>query len=133
MLGDSEYLVIEACEYRRSFLNFKPTYTIVTNIDEDHLDYYRDLADIHSAFQSFVEVLPEHGALITHNDTSLSTVAKKYNADEIPKDTIELSVLGEHNKKNAQLALMLAHVLGLDETLARSGLQSFSGTSRETS
>lgn len=130
MLGDSEYLVIEACEYRRSFLNFKPTYTIVTNIDEDHLDYYRDLADIHSAFQSFVEVLPEHGALITHNDTSLSTVAKKYNADEIPKDTIELSVLGEHNKKNAQLALMLAHVLGLDETLARSGLQSFSGTWR---
>ena len=37
--GDSDYLVIEACEYKRSFLNFHPKYILVTNIDEDHLDY----------------------------------------------------------------------------------------------
>ena len=41
ILGDSEYLVVEACEYRRSFLNLHPTHTVVTNIDEDHLDYYK--------------------------------------------------------------------------------------------
>lgn len=128
--GDSEYLVVEACEYRRSFLNLHPTHIIVTNIDEDHLDYYKDLADIKSAFQEFVDKLPAQGSLITHADIDLTTLAKKVNADVINKSTIELSVLGEHNKSNAQLALALATYLGLIEKDARKGLQSFSGTWR---
>ncbi len=130
ILGDSEYLVVEACEYRRSFLNLNPTHIIVTNIDEDHLDYYKDLADIHSAFQSFAEKLPSNGSLITHANVSLVTSAKKYNADDIDKNSIELQVLGDHNKKNAQLALKLASALSLDDSQARQGLQAFSGTWR---
>lgn len=128
--GDSEYLVVEACEYKRSFLNLHPTHILVTNIDEDHLDYYKDLADIQSAFQSFADLLPESGSLITHNDVSLITKAIKVNADTYDRDTISLSVLGEHNKSNAQLALALSNVLGLDETLARKGLELFTGTWR---
>ncbi len=46
--------MIEACEYKRSFLNYKPYITVITNIDLDHLDYYRDLEDYISAFQSIV-------------------------------------------------------------------------------
>lgn len=128
--GTSEYLVVEACEYKRSFLNLSPTHIVVTNIDEDHLDYYKDLKDIESAFQSFVEKLPENGTLITHADVDLETKAKKINADGIDKEKISLSVLGEHNKSNAQLALALAPLLGLDDTKAREGLQSFTGTWR---
>lgn len=128
--GDSEYLVVEACEYKRSFLNLHPDYALVTNIDADHLDYYKDLNDIKSAFQSFADKLPSAGSLITHADVSFDTVAQKVDADLISKDSIELSVLGDHNKSNAQLALALAQVLGLDEDDARQGLLSFKGTWR---
>lgn len=128
--GDSEYLVVEACEYKRSFLNLHPTHIVVTNIDEDHLDYYKDLADIKSAFQEFADKLSPNGFLITHNDVSLNTSAKKVDADIINEKEIELSVLGKHNKRNAQLALSLALSLGLSEVDARKSLLSFTGTWR---
>lgn len=128
--GDSDYLIVEACEYKRSFLNLHPKHILVTNIDEDHLDYYKDLADIQSAFQSFADKLTTDGYLITHNDVSLTTVATKINADSINEHEIELNVLGEHNKKNAQLVLALAQALGLDNEQSRKGLQSFAGTWR---
>jgi len=48
----SDYFVIEACEYKRSFLKYFPYITVVTNIELDHLDYYRDMDDYLSAFQS---------------------------------------------------------------------------------
>lgn len=128
--GDSEYLIVEACEYRRSFLNLHPTHIIVTNIDADHLDYYKDLADIKSAFQEFTDKLPENGSLITHADVELITSAKKINADYIDASNIELTVLGEHNKKNAQLALALSDSLGFDQAEARKGLLAFRGTWR---
>lgn len=128
--GDSEYLLVEACEYKRSFLNLNPTHVIVTNIDEDHLDYYKDLADIQRAFQSFADKIPPKGTLVTHRDITLATQGKKIEADTIDKDGINLSVLGAHNKRNAQLALALGRELGLDEELARAGLKAFTGTWR---
>lgn len=50
----SNWFAIEACEYKRHFLEYTPTIAIITNIDVDHLDYYRDEADYLSAFVSFV-------------------------------------------------------------------------------
>lgn len=128
--GDSEYLIVEACEYKRSFLNLHPSHIIVTNIDADHLDYYKDLDDIKSAFQEFVDKLPKDGTLVTHGDVSLLTFAKKINADTIDKNTIALSVLGGHNKSNAQLALAHSDTLGFPQEDARNGLLSFRGTWR---
>lgn len=128
--GDSNYLVVEACEYKRSFLNLHPTHALVTNIDEDHLDYYKDIHDIESAFQEFVDKLPANGSLITHENVTLATQARKINADTYDTEKIELSVLGKHNKLNAQLALALAEVLGLDSAKAREGLKAFTGTWR---
>ncbi len=52
--SNSEYFVIEACEYKRSFLKYKPTVWIITNIEIDHLDYYKDLDDYLSAFKDFL-------------------------------------------------------------------------------
>lgn len=128
--GDSEYLIVEACEYKRSFLNLNPAHIVVTNIDADHLDYYKDLDDIKSAFQEFVDKLPEYGSLVTHGDVNLITNAKKINADYINASTIELSVLGDHNKSNAQLALALSDSLLFDASDARKGLHAFRGTWR---
>ena len=63
-VGNSGIFVTEACEYTNSFLNFLPKISIILNIDEDHLDFFKDLADIRHSFRKFAELLPEDGTLI---------------------------------------------------------------------
>ncbi len=62
--GKSEYLLIEACEYKHSFLNFKTDIGVILNIDRDHLDYYKDLSDIKMAFSKYAENISSDGYLI---------------------------------------------------------------------
>lgn len=64
-------MVAEACEYRRSFLNYQPYIAIVNNIDFDHPDYFKGIDDVFDAFQTFVDKVPEDGALITWGDQEL--------------------------------------------------------------
>ena len=59
--GSSDLFVTEACEYRRNFMNLSPNAIVLLNIDEDHLDYYRDIDDIESAFGAFLKKLPKNG------------------------------------------------------------------------
>jgi UDP-N-acetylmuramate--alanine ligase len=66
--GNGEFLVAEACEYDRSFLNLSPEIAVVNNIDADHLDYYRDLQDISGAFLEFARLLPADGLLVVNNE-----------------------------------------------------------------
>lgn len=63
-VGSKEFFVAEACEFNRSFLNMPPTLALITNIEADHLDCYRDLDDIEAAFAQFVSKLPEQGMCI---------------------------------------------------------------------
>lgn len=67
-VGGKEYFVTEACEYTNSFLSFFPTVGLILNIEEDHMDFFRDLADIRSSFRKFAELLPEDGCLIINAD-----------------------------------------------------------------
>lgn len=134
--GDSEYMIIEACEYRRSFLNYSPTYILVTNIEEDHLDYYKDINDINSAFIGFANRLRDGGNIVIHNDEAKVfqnniEQNKIIMADSmIDSESIRLKVIGDHNKKNAQLVLALGITLGLDDSKLRAGLENFLGTWR---
>ena len=63
-MGNSEYFLTESCEYCRSFLEFSPTVGIILNVEEDHLDYYKDIEDIKSAFSDFVRLIPKDGILV---------------------------------------------------------------------
>ena len=63
-LGNSQYLVAEADEFDRSFLRLTPVVAVITNIDRDHLDTYRDMADIQDAFVTFASRVPFFGRLI---------------------------------------------------------------------
>jgi UDP-N-acetylmuramate--alanine ligase len=63
-LGRGSSMVVEACEYRRSFLALRPRIAVVTNVEEDHLDYYRDLDDIFGAFREFLAQVPAEGAVV---------------------------------------------------------------------
>ena len=70
-LGSSEYFVTEACEYTNSFLNFSPKIGIILNIEEDHLDFFKDINDIRNSFHEFAKLLPsanDGGALIINGD-----------------------------------------------------------------
>ena len=61
--GD-DFLIAETCEYRRHFLNFHPNIILVTSIEPDHLDYFKDYEDILNAFLEYSEKLPANGVLI---------------------------------------------------------------------
>lgn len=62
--GGSDAFVVEACEYRRHFLSIQPTVLLVTSIEADHLDYFRDADDVFAAFVEMTARLPPHGCLV---------------------------------------------------------------------
>ena len=113
-MGKSEYLVVEADEYMRHFLNFHPYIAVITNIDADHLDYYKDLADIQDAFKQ----------LRAQSETVVEDYSKYFN--QVPV----LLVPGEHNRQNAAAALAVADFLKIDLENAKKSLQNFNGTWR---
>ena len=67
-VGNSENFIIEACEYVESFLKFSPKSEIILDIDNDHLDYYKNLENVKKAFIKYVKLLPEDGHLIINAD-----------------------------------------------------------------
>ena len=67
-VGNSENFIIEACEYVESFLKFSPKSEIILNIDNDHLDYYKNFENIKKAFIKYVKLLPDDGHLIINAD-----------------------------------------------------------------
>lgn len=62
--GQGDVVVAEACEYNRSFLDFEPTIAVILNVEEEHLDSYRDLNDILDSFKLFCRKVPDNGVLI---------------------------------------------------------------------
>lgn len=67
-VGHSQIFVAEACEYNRSFLHLSPTVAVVLNIDEDHLDCYRDIDEIEKTFGQFLALLPADGTAIGNGE-----------------------------------------------------------------
>src|SRR5690242_8018672 len=70
-LGKSHYLVAEADESDRSFLKLSPILAVVTNIDREHMDCYRDMEDVERAFIDFVDRVPFYGMVVVCNDDPL--------------------------------------------------------------
>ena len=77
-IGNSGYFVAEACEYTNSFLHMFPGIGIILNIEEDHLDFFKDLSDIRRSFRRFAELIPAEGTLIINAEID--------NWEEIAKD-----------------------------------------------
>jgi UDP-N-acetylmuramate--alanine ligase len=154
------YLVAEACEYRRSFLNYSPFVAIVNNIDFDHPDYFKGIDDVFDAFQTFVNKVPEDGALITWGDQELCrklvTKAKvlyfglndtndiyatdvsehrgmlTFTAWERGEQLgrIELRAIGEHNVLNVLAAIALSRLLKIPFDTVQSSFAEFGGVYR---
>lgn len=134
--GGSQYFVVEACEYRRSFLNINPDILVITNIDADHLDYYKDMDDIKSAFRELALKVPKDGFVICNpTDPHIIDVVAGIDATVIDyerffDENMILNLPGIHNKKNASCAIAVAKCIDIDQARAVEVLQGFAGVSR---
>jgi len=153
--GRSPWLVVEACEYDRSFLHLAPEVAIVTNIEADHLDYYRDIVEIRDAFRAFARQVT--GLLVVHEElhdelgraggvrAEVKTFGASPDADVriLPgprRDgrtsflangaAYDLGLPGFHNQLNAAAVLAVAEEIGLDAAAVREAIGAFSGASR---
>ena len=77
-VGNSEYFILEACEYVESFLKFYPKTEIILNIDNDHLDYFKNIDNIKEAFIKYVKLLPDDGLLVLNTDNKYTEDLYKY-------------------------------------------------------
>lgn len=66
-VGGRDYFVTEACEYTNSFLSLFPDIALILNVEEDHLDFFKDLDDIRASFRKFADLVPEKGTLIINS------------------------------------------------------------------
>jgi len=67
-VGSSDVFITEACEYTNSFFEFFPKYNIILNIEEDHMDFFKDLADIRNSFRRFAPLVPDDGTLVINGE-----------------------------------------------------------------
>lgn len=156
-LGKGEWLILEACEYCRNFLNYHPDAIILNNIEADHLDYYKDDNDYISAFNEFILTLPHNGLLIANNeDQNTSALVEKIkkeredikivtfggrNGDFHVKDgkiihqgkpigKIKMRIPGKHNVLNALAAIALSTSIGIDSKESLDAINAFNGAAR---
>lgn len=67
-VGQSDVFITEACEYTNSFLNFKPKYSIITSVEAEHLDFFKDINDIRHSFHLFAKNTSNNGAVIINGE-----------------------------------------------------------------
>lgn len=135
--GTSDLFVVESCEYKKSFLEINPWIAVVTNIDNDHLDYYGTIENLVAAFRMFVEKVPEDGFIIIDTklpyikDILISVRGRVVDVSSLPFD-FSLLVPGEHMRKNARLAAAVAEKISVQKEDAKKYLETFSGTWRRS-
>ncbi len=140
---------IEACEYRRSLLRYAPDIAVITNIDLDHLDYYADLPDYLSAFESFLKNTRKAAVLSADCENS-RTVAASESAKHLdvyfvdkdgfvgpdgvkkPFPKMELAVPGEHLAQDARLAYVALLLSGVPEADIAPTLEKYRGSWRRS-
>ena len=100
-IGSSDLMVVESCEFQRSFLKFPPTIGIILNIEEDHLDYYKDLSDIKNAFETYISEIKDDGFVIGCADDE--NVMDVLSRDKVHKKITFGLNSGDYQAKNITL------------------------------
>lgn len=134
--GMSKYAVVEACEYRRDFLHLEPDVLVITNIELEHVDYYKDLAEVQAAFAELARKVPADGCIIADTaDPAVKpvldgVVATIIDYRECLNLTQPLRQPGMHIRLDAAAATAAAQVIGITKAEAETALQHFAGTWR---
>jgi UDP-N-acetylmuramate--alanine ligase len=138
-VGKSKYLVIEADEYKESFLNYWPKIIVLLNIEYDHPDYFKNLRHYILAYKKFVSHLPKEGVLVANKDdknTFLTFKKRKkviwYSLKEKESEKLRkiLKIPGEFNVSNALAALKVARILKIPDKISFKTLSQYKGSWR---
>jgi UDP-N-acetylmuramate--alanine ligase len=133
-----KYFVVEACEYERQMLDFRPKIAVILNLEEEHLDTYPGgMPEIKKAFKKFIKLIPKNGLLVLNQDDrnimslmkSAQCKIKRFTAKKIWPG-LNLRVLGKHNLLDATAAARVCHELGVKHEIIKSALNNFVGADR---
>ena len=155
-VGKGDTIVLESCEYCDSFLNFFPTLAVILNVEADHLDYFKDLADVQKSFRAFAQL--STGGILANGDDPHTLqalhgldfvsfglgegnrvraihVSEEFQHFDVYCDNkiychLDLQVLGKHNLFNALGAAGAAWMLGIDGEYVSYALAGFTGADR---
>jgi UDP-N-acetylmuramate--alanine ligase len=139
-VGKSRYLVIEADEWQASFLNYWPKIIVLTNIEAEHLDYYKNLGNILRTFKKYIGHLPKNEVLVANKDDkniyrTISPAVKNilwYSLKDRETKKLRkiLKIPGEHNVSNALAALTVARALKIPDKISLKALSEYQGSWR---
>ena len=155
-VGHGDTIVLESCEYCDSFLNFFPTLAVVLNVEADHLDYFKDLADIQKSFHKFAEMatfgVAANGddphtveamkgighvsfGLGEHNRVRAENISEDWRHFNVTVDGefychVDMGVMGRHNALNTLGAAAASWMLGIPGEAVTRGVASFHGAGR---
>jgi len=142
-LGKSQHLVIEACEYDRSFLNYWPQTVVLTNIEMDHMECYESESKLVRTFDEFVSHLPKSGNLVACVDSAnVKKVVSKFKKSGLAVKEYSLvhpdakrlrqimQIPGEHNVANGLAALAVGRLLKIADAKIFSALAKYKGSWR---
>ena len=157
-VGRGDTIILESCEYCNSFLNFYPTAAVILDVDADHLDFFKDLADVEQSFRRFAQLVPENGVIIANGDDRNTADALRgmayttfgfsekncvYGAnfsenfsefdvfcDGVHYCHMKLGVIGRHNAMNALAAAATAWRFGISGEDTARALAEFHGAGR---
>lgn len=157
-VGHGDTIIMESCEYCNSFLNFYPTVAVINNVEADHLDFFKDLADVQNSFRQFAALVPAGGAIVANGDdpntlealsgmdiltfgfgemntfraVSCSPDFREFDVLKagVPFCHIRMLVVGKHNVYNALATIAAADCLGIAPEAIAAGLAEFGGADR---
>ncbi len=138
-IGKSRYLVIEADEWQASFLNYWPKIIVLTNIEEEHMDFFKDTDHILEVYTKYLNHLPKEGVLIANKDNqNVRKMAEKipgskyYSIEQKESQKLRniLQIPGQHNVSNALAALSVAQVLEIPDQISFESLKEYKGSWR---
>lgn len=156
-IGGRDFFITEACEYLNSFSYINSTTAVITNIDADHLDYYKNKQNLREAFQNFASNASENIILFENKELAFKSAGRHVytcglssSFDCYASNIVEISegyqfdvtflkeklgnftikVFGYHNIKNALCAVAIAHLHGIGKEAIKKGLYNYSGVER---
>ncbi len=140
--GNGEYLIIEADEWKGSFLHYLPYAALITNIDREHLDYYKNLGNIKRTFIKFLSNVHPYGLVVLNEDNPQLVKIKKYIKRPIvwystrSPITVQIKKIikipGMHNLENATGAYMLTRALGIKKKTILQAISEYNGAWRRS-
>ena len=141
--GKSKYLVIEADEWNASFLNYRPRIIVLTNIEREHLDFYKNLENIMKTFAKYISYLPDNGFLVANADDENIIKLKmlkpswpfniqNYSLKQGETEELQkiMKIPGRHNIANALAAMAVARILEVPDKKSFLALGKYQGAWR---